>query len=399
MKKFWLVCRYEYLRHVRRKRFIFALLSMPAMILLMFAAGFLSVWVQYDKTPIGFVDPTHVLQNPQPTPKQSGELLPDPEIRKFPDENSARQSLDSKEIQGYFVLESSYKEDGSTRYVINGQMKDAAESAIKNFMYFNLISGQPKETVDRLMKGPTIEIHTLEGDRRTGADTFLSILLPLIVGVLFLLVINTSGSYLVGALVEEKENRTMEIMVTSVSTNQLMAGKVIGNLAVGLTELIVWVTLGVIALGFARTNLPDVRELNLDTGFLWLSFFTLLPAFVMVAGLMATAGVTTTDTREAQQIAGLFILPVVIPFWLIQPLMESPNSPLAVGLSLFPLTAPISLPLRAAFTNVPAWQIVLSLSILVGGAVFALWLAARAFRLGMLRYGKKLAWREIFGRA
>ncbi len=79
--------------------------------------------------------------------------------------------------------------------------------------------------------------------------------------------------------------------------------------------------------------------------------------------------------------------------------MESPNSPLAIGLSLFPLTAPISLPLRAAFTNIPAWQIALSLGILVGGAIFALWLAARAFRMGMLRYGKKLAWREIFGRA
>jgi ABC-2 type transport system permease protein len=72
---------------------------------------------------------------------------------------------------------------------------------------------------------------------------------------------------------------------------------------------------------------------------------------------------------------------------------------LAVGLSLFPLTAPITLPLRAAFTNVPAWQIGLSLGILGIGAVAAIWLAARAFRLGMLRYGKKLAWREIFGRA
>ncbi len=76
MNKFWLVCRYEYLRHVRRKRFIFALLSMPAMILLMFGAGFLEVWAQYDKTPIGFVDPSGVLANPQPIPQQADELLP-----------------------------------------------------------------------------------------------------------------------------------------------------------------------------------------------------------------------------------------------------------------------------------------------------------------------------------
>ncbi len=192
-------------------------------------------------------------------------------------------------------------------------MKDLAEDAVRDFMYFNLISGQPEETVDRLMKGPVIEVRALDGNRKTGKSDLLSIMLPLVVGVLFLLVINTSGNYLVGALVEEKENRTMEIMVTSVSPNQLMAGKVIGNLAVGLTELIVWVVFGVIALSLARTNLPSAQELNLDTGFLWLAFFTLLPAFVMVAGLMATAGVTMTDTREAQQIAGLFILPIVVP--------------------------------------------------------------------------------------
>jgi ABC-2 type transport system permease protein len=213
------------------------------------------------------------------------------------------------------------------------------------------------------------------------------------------LVINTSGSYLVGALVEEKENRMMEIVVTSVSTDQLMAGKVVGNLAVGLTELVIWVIFGVVALALLNSNLLFGSTLNLDTGYLLLSFLTLLPAFIMVAGLMATAGVTASDTREAQQIAGMFTLPVVIPFWLIMPLIESPNSPLAVGLSLFPLTAPISLPMRAAFTNVPFWQTATSLGLLTVGAVVAIWLAARTFRMGMLRYGKRLSLREVFQKA
>lgn len=398
MNKFWLVCRYEYLRHVRRKRFIFALLSMPAMILLMVGAGFLAVWVQYDKTPIGLVDPSGILANPQPAPVKPGELLPDPEIRPYADEKAAQQGLDAKEIQGYFVLEPSYPEDGSARFITTGKLKSDTETAIRNYLYFNLVKDQPKQTRERLMQGPVIEVRALEGGRRSGVNDFLSIVLPLIVGVLFLMVINTSGSYLVGALVEEKENRTMEIMVTSVSPNELMAGKVIGNLAVGLTELLVWVGLGFIGISIARGNLTAAQELNLDTGFLWLSFFTLVPGFIMVAGLMATAGVTTTDSREAQQIAGLFMLPVVVPFWLLVPLMQSPNSPLAVGLSLFPLTAPVTLPLRASFTQVPDWQIGLSLSILALGAIGAVWLAARAFRLGMLRYGKKLPWREIFGR-
>jgi ABC-2 type transport system permease protein len=180
----------------------------------------------------------------------------------------------------------------------------------------------------------------------------------------------------------------------------MMAGKVVGNLAVGLTELIVWIGFGLIALAFMRANLGEAaKTLNLDAGYLWLCFFTLVPAFIMVAGLMATAGVTMSDTREAQQVAGLFTLPVVVPFWLLMPLMESPNSPLSVGLSLFPLTAPISMAVRAAFTDVPVWQIALCIGLLVVCAFGALWMAGRAFRMGMLRYGKRLTWREIFRKA
>ena len=79
--------------------------------------------------------------------------------------------------------------------------------------------------------------------------------------------------------------------------------------------------------------------------------------------------------------------------------MLSPNSPLAIGLSLFPLTAPVTLPLRAAFTTVPIWQILTSIGLLIACALGALWIAGRAFRLGMLRYGKRLALKEIFSRA
>lgn len=400
MNKFWLICSYEYLRHVKRKRFIFALLSMPLMIVLMIGAGFLAVWAEYDARPVGYVDALNVFANPQPVPPVPDEWFPDPEIRRYPDETAAKAALDGDQIQGYYVLQPDYLKDGSAKYTTTGKTKDSTESAFRSFLRYNLAASQPPEIAKRLVKGPDMEIRSLEGSRKMGENDFLSILFPMIIGILFLLVINTSGSYLVGALVEEKENRTMEIVVTSVSTNEMMAGKVVGNLAVGLTELIVWIVFGLVAMAFMRANLGEAaKALNLDAGYLWLAFFTLVPAFVMVAGLMATAGVTMTDTREAQQVAGLFTLPVVVPFWLLMPLMESPNSPLSVGLSLFPLTAPISMSVRAAFTDVPAWQIAVCIGLLVVCAFGSLWLAGRAFRLGMLRYGKRLAWREIFGKA
>ncbi len=398
MNKFWLVARYEYLRHVRRKRFIFALLSLPLMVVLMIGAGFLAVWAEYDSRPVGYVDLAGVLMNARPVPQTSGEMFPDPQFIYFKDESAARAELDQKKIQGYYVVQPEYMDNGSARFVTDAQVKDSTESAFKNFLRYNLVSGQPAEIANRLVKGPNLEIRSMGGNRRMGDNEFVSIIFPMIIGVLFLLVINTSGSYLVGALVEEKENRMMEIVVTSISTDQLMAGKVIGNLAVGLTELVVWVIFGVLALSF-MSNMPSIGDLNLDAGYLLLSFSILLPAFVMVAGLMATAGVTAAEAREAQQIAGLFTLPVVVPFWLVVPLMESPNSPLSVALSLFPLTAPISMAIRAAFTEVPVWQTIFCLALLIFGAFAAIWLAARAFRMGMLRYGKRLTLREIFKRA
>jgi ABC-2 type transport system permease protein len=113
---------------------------------------------------------------------------------------------------------------------------------------------------------------------------------------------------------------------------------------------------------------------------------------------MAIAGAMATDSREAQQVAGLLTLPIFIPYWFATPLLSNPYSPLAIGLSLFPLTAPVALPLRASVAQIPVWQNVLAVSLLTLFAAAALWLAARVFRMGMLQYGKRLEWREIFSR-
>jgi len=119
----------------------------------------------------------------------------------------------------------------------------------------------------------------------------------------------------------------------------------------------------------------------------------------MVAALMAAIGSTTTETREAEQISGIFSLPITVPYILIMPIITNPNSPLSLFLSFFPLTAPVTLTLRAAFTEIPLWQEALNLLVLFLCAAGAVWLAARTFRLGMLRYGKRISWSEIFSKA
>ena len=188
----------------------------------------------------------------------------------------------------------------------------------------------------------------------------------------------------------------MEILVTSVSPNQLMAGKIMGNLSVGLTQLVIWIIFTLIAINILPKFIPMGEPPQIPASYILLLVVTFLPAFVMICALMAAVGATVTEASEGQQVMGIFTLPLYLPYMLIGVLMENPNSPLAVGLSLFPLTAPMTISIRAGFAVVPAWQLVLSVGILVASAAGALWFAGRAFRLGMLRYGQRLRWKEVF---
>ncbi|HEX7393752.1 MAG TPA: ABC transporter permease [Anaerolineaceae bacterium] len=399
MTKFWLVFRNEYLRHVLRKRFIFALLSMPLFVGLMVGVGILAVWADYDGRPVGYIDQSGFFKNARSVPQKSDSLFRPLVINAYSTIADAKIALENHQIQAFFVIDSHYLDNGKVEATAPDAIKSTTRQDFQSFLRYNLLAGQTDQVAERVLNGPEIVIQSLNSNRKMAGNEFINILLPLVSGLLFIVVVNTSGSYLVQALIEEKENRTMEIVITSVSDQQLMAGKVVGNLSVGLTELIIWLLFGFLGFAIARRYFPGAQNLNINIDFVGLMIITLLPAFVMVAALMAAIGSTSTNSREAQQWAGLFTLPIVIPFWLIVPLMESPNSPLAVGLSIFPLTAPITLPLRAAFTEVPGWQIAVSLLFLVACAIGALWLAGRTFRLGMLRYGKRLAWREVFRKA
>jgi ABC-2 type transport system permease protein len=209
---------------------------------------------------------------------------------------------------------------------------------------------------------------------------------------------STSSGYLMQAVVEEKENRTMEIIITSVSPVQLMAGKIIGDIAIGLTQLGVWLVFIVLGISIGGRYVSWLQQISLPVEVLALAAVVLAPAFVMFCALTAALGATVTEGREAQQVTGLFSLVIWLPYFFIALLIEHPNSPLALGLSFFPLTAPLTVLLRAGFTEIPGWQLATSSIILVLSAVGSLWLAGRAFRLGMLRYGQRLRLAELFRR-
>ena len=396
MKKFWLVCLQEYKHHVLNKRFIFGVLSMPLFVGAIALVSFLSIWLQYDKTPVGYVDTYKILDSHLQPPKEENALLEPIVITEFPDEFAARAALDRKEIQAYYVLADNYLATGEVKMVSAAKTGMNIEGDFGDFLRFNLLNGKSEQIVNRLTDGTKLIVRSEDGKREIGVDNWTVMLLPFVAGLLFVIAVNVSGGYLLQAVVEEKENRTMEILVTSVSPNQLMAGKIMGNLSVGLTQLVIWIIFTLIALNILPKFIPMEEPPQIPASYILLLVVTFLPAFVMISAAMGAVGATATEMREAQQVAGIFTIPIVIPFWFVTALMMNPNGGIAVGLSLFPLTAPLALPMRAVFTVIPTWQLVFSISLLIILAVFSLWLAGRVFRLGMLRYGKKVNLGEAF---
>ena len=400
MNKIWIVFKYEYWRHVKKKRFILAVLSLPFFIALMIGVGLLSAFFAVNDQPVGYVDQAGLFSQASMPPEKSPIPFRKPiKIISYANESDARTALEGDLLQAVFVISPDYIESGSVQMISQKAPDSSAISTFRDFLQFNLLKNTSPDIKNRVLKGANFEVQATQGDQKSTEGNILGIILPFVAGFMFMLAINISGGYLLQAVVEEKENRTMEIIITSISPSQLMTGKVLGNLSVGLTQLVIWLIFGAVGVGFVMRLFPELQSSQLDTGFLLLMVLTFLPAFVMVAAMMAALGATATEAREAQQIAGIFTIPIAIPFWFVSLLITNPNSPFSIFLSVFPFTAPVSLPLRAAFTTIPTWQVVLTISLLIMFAIAALWLAGRAFRMGMLRYGKRLSLKELFQKA
>ncbi len=397
MNKVWQIIKYEYTRHVFRRRFLVSLLSLPVAVIVMIGVAVIIGRFSTDTTPIGYIDPSGTLANPAPRQESSDIFSPTVEFLPYPNREQAQKDLEAGTIQAYYVFPTDYPQDLNVDLVYLQVPDSSVQRQFADFVRSTLMETNniDPQVISRLSEGSLITMTSVDGSRQMRSDQWFQIFTPFIAGIMFIVVVMTSGGYLLQAVVEEKENRTMEIVITSVSPSRLMLGKIVGNIGVGLTQLVIWLIFGWIGLKIGGMFWPMLQDISIPSGYALVLFLVLLPSFVMVAAIMAAIGSTMTEMREAQQISGMISLPMTIPFYLSSAIMMNPNSALAIALSYFPLTAPLVLLMRMAFTVVPVWQIALSIAILVTFAVFAIWFAGRAFRLGMLQYGKKLSIKEV----
>jgi ABC-2 type transport system permease protein len=234
------------------------------------------------------------------------------------------------------------------------------------------------------------------------------------------------GSQVMGSVMEEKSNRVVEVIISSVKPFQLMLGKIVGSGLVGLTQFLIWVVLSaVIYFAFTGVFLADKMEAlqqasdaqtqeaiaaassdgmdkvyaflqSLDLPVLIISFlFYFLGGFFLYAALFAAVGSAVENQNEAQQFLFPITTPIILSIILALKVAEDPSGPLAFWASIIPFTSPIVMVTRIPY-GVPYWELALSMSLLILGFMGTTWLAGRIYRVGILMYGKKVSWSELW---
>jgi ABC-2 type transport system permease protein len=191
----------------------------------------------------------------------------------------------------------------------------------------------------------------------------------------------------------------MEIIVSSISPARMMTGKILGIVGVAIIQIAVWSIFFLIAvwIGVHILNLAWLREIRVVWANLIPIILIALPTYLFIVALMTSIGSTLTESQDAEQLGPLMFLILLLPVYLFLPISSNPNGLLALLLSFFPGTSVVTMAIRNIFIEVPTWQILATLAIAILSAVGAIWLAGKAFRMSMLRYGQRLKLVEIFG--
>jgi ABC-2 type transport system permease protein len=391
MNKTLLILRHEFRHTARRRGFIVMTLIVPLIALLLIGVFQLVSGIArptVEAMTIGYVDELGGFQ--QYTSQGNITLV------RFNTPDDATNALVKGDIKEYFVIPSDYISTGViNRYTLEKQLaaSPAITAAINNFLLSNLLAGKvPAATVARI-EAPLNLVTTRLTE--TGAVApeqggYGNFIIPFVFGILLALSIMFSSTYLLQGLGEEKENRLIEVLLSSVSARQLLTGKVLGIGAAGLVQVAVWVISAPLLLSLASSSIGGfISTIQLPANFIILAVVYFILGYLLFAVLSAAIGAISSGSREGQQLAGVFALPLLIPLWFTSLSMLFPDNPVWVFFTIFPLSAPVEVIMRLGVSIIPAWQLVASMAVLVLSIIGILLLTIRIFRTYLLMYGKR----------
>ncbi|MBL8145615.1 MAG: ABC transporter permease, partial [Anaerolineae bacterium] len=280
---------------------------------------------------------------------------------------------------------------------------------VKALIVSTLTQGVDPQVAERLLTPSVIQVTNVSlttGNTSSSADDFSgggAFIVVYLLAMVMLISLFVTNGYLMQSVIEEKETRLIEILLASIRSTDLLGGKILANGSLGLFQLLIWLAgmfigirlaggeeLGAVMSIFAALTNIEIPWNNLP---LIILYFVL--AYLMFAGFYGMIGAISNSMREGPQYAALLTLPAVAPLMVLPVFIEDPGGTIAVALSLFPLTSPLAMSMRLVISDVPSWQIVISLALLALTGLGMVWMAGRVFRVQVLLAGKTPSLRDL----
>ena len=407
-RRMWTIAAHEYVTNVRRKEFILITLGLP--LLMLSIAGIAGVGMSAvvrdvmrgGTQQVGVIDRSGRL-NLEAAAEGTGFR-----INSYETLQAGQADVKDGKIEALVVLAQDYMERGGVAvYRKSGGIFSRGEAIpIRALLSRALLASaqvEPKvgnRIIDPL--GPQgATTYVLDKGRFTAqnpAREAARFIVPYVFSILLVTSIFISASYLLRGIADEKENRVIEVILSSVTAEELLRGKLIGLAGVGLTQVGIWLALGQIGLLLGIAAFPGMssvtRLVNLSPlVILQLVIFFAL-GFALYASLMAGLGALGTSYRETQQISGIVSIFAFMPFFVLAVLLQYPDGTVAKVFSLIPFTAPTTMAIRLTITEIPLWELLASASLIILSVWLIQKLSAKLFRFGLLIYGKRPTFRE-----
>lgn len=419
--KISLIIQREYLTRVRTKAFIITTLLMPVFILILVGIPIvMEKFVSDDDTQrtILVQDATQKIY-PRLAEINNEIYVASEDLS----EDSLKSLVLSKKINGFVILDPSHVYENKSVQVITdgtGGIRFSADlrSDIRSAIYDQKISEAElsEEIRDIIKSRATVSVSKLADDGSSAGDSTSLFFLGYALAFIIYISLFVYGSIVMRGVIEEKTNRIIEVITSSVKPFELMLGKVLGVGMVGLTQFAIWI-IGTILItgvlvpfitGGSVTNDPQTAEamqamqqegigLPVISAYTWIVFIcNFLFGYLLYSSLFAAIGSAVESETDTQQLSLPVTIPIIIAIILMPQVTSSPESNLAIITSLIPFLSPVLMTARISVTDVPIWQVGLSFVLMTVTFLACIYVAGKIYRVGILMYGKKAGFKEIF---
>jgi ABC-2 type transport system permease protein len=408
MRNILLVAKREYLEQVRGRAFKMTTFGVPAIFAAIIGIGYLS------SLGLGAGKHLAVASNDALLATEvKGQLVGDKDAKARVDVISPATTADhdalvdevkAKKIDGFLWIDTppghapvaTYTSQSSGDFITGARMKDAVNHALLDARLQS--GGLQHDAADNLVKGIPLETFQVKKDGSVvKSNATASFWKGYVMALLLSMTTMVYGMNVARSVIQEKTSRIFEVMLAIARPTDMLAGKLIGVGAVGLTQIGIWLVAGAVMLGtpFAATLLTGDLAVHISLMETVLFPIYFLLGYLLYSSLFAGLAATCETEQELQMYMPLAAVPVWLSFSLIMVVINDSNSLWAVAASFFPPTAPIIMFLRMASQIPPAWQFAVSIGLLVLSIWIVLWISAKLYRVGILMYGKRATLPEL----